>query len=206
MVSHACRTDVGCVGAKLFYSNDTIQHGGVVTGIGGVAGHAHKYFPKQSPGYVDRLQVTQQMAAVTAACLLVRRSIFNEVGGLNEQDLRIAFNDIDFCIRVHSRGYRNIFTPYAQLYHHESISRGAEDTKAKQERFQKEVLFMVNQHGDPKKNRLPTDPFYSPNLSQVHENFSINTDPNTVLEGVNFRSRNTCARSYFEAGKKRERR
>ena len=206
MVSHACRTDVGCVGAKLFYSNDTIQHGGVVTGIGGVAGHAHKYFPKQSSGYVDRLQVTQQMAAVTAACLLVRRSIFNEVGGLNEQDLRIAFNDIDFCIRVHSRGYRNIFTPYAQLYHHESISRGAENTKAKQERFQKEVLFMVNQHGDPKKNRLPTDPFYSPNLSQVHENFSINTDLNTVLEGVNFRSRNTCARSYFEAGKKRERR
>ena len=125
------RPDVGCVGAKLLYSNDTIQHGGVIIGIGDVAGHAHKYFPKDSPGYVDRLHYTQQMTAVTAACLIVRREIFNEVGGLNEKNLSIAFNDVDFCLRVHSRGYRNIFTPFAQLYHHESISRGTEDTHRK---------------------------------------------------------------------------
>ena len=205
MVSHACRPDIGCVGAKLFYSNDTIQHGGVVIGIGGVAGHSHKYFPKQSPGYVDRLQVTQQMAAVTAACLVVRRSIFNEVGGLNEQDLRVAFNDIDFCLRVHSHGYRNIFTPDAQLYHHESISRGSEDTKDKQERFKKEVRFMVNQYGDCSKNKLPVDPFYSPSLSQIHENFSINTDPTSVLEGIKSRSRNTSLISYFEANHNNQR-
>ena len=202
MASQAWRSDVGCVGAKLFYSNDTIQHGGVVVAIGGVAGHAHKYFPRQNPGYVDRLQVPQQMSAVTAACLLVRRTIFNEVGGLNEKDLRIAFNDIDFCLRVHARGYRNIFTPHAQLYHHESISRGTEDTEAKQARFRKEVRFMVNQYGDRNQNKLPTDPFYSPNLSQTHEDFSINIDPSSVLEGIEYLTNNTCLSNYFQPIKK----
>ena len=141
MTSLAMRPDVGCVGAKLLYSNDTIQHGGVIIGIGDVAGHAHKYFPKDSPGYVDRLHYTQQMTAVTAACLIVcERS--HEVGGLNEKNC-IAFNDVDFCLRVHSRGYRNIFTPFAQLYHHESISRGTEDTPQKRERFNKERQYMM---------------------------------------------------------------
>ena len=197
MVSHACRPDVGCVGAKLFYSNDTIQHGGVIIGIGEVAGHAHKYFPRSSLGYTDRLSYTQQSSAVTAACLLVERSIYNEVGGLNEQDLKIAFNDVDFCLRIHARGYKNIFTPYAMLYHHESISRGAEDTPEKQQRFIKEVNFMLNQYDVSNKGKLPSDLFYNPNLTGTHENFSLNLDLNSVQTGIKQRQRLVKQCNYY---------
>ena len=197
MASHAYRPDVGCVGAKLFYSNDTIQHGGVIIGIGEVAGHSHKYFPRTSLGYTDRLNYTQQSSAVTAACLLVKRSVFNEVGGLNEQDLRIAFNDVDFCLRVHSRGYKNIFTPYAMLYHHESISRGTEDTPQKQERFLKEVNFMLNQYDVSNQGKLPSDLFYNPNLTGTHENFSLNLDLNSVQTGIQQRRRLIEQRNYY---------
>ena len=197
MASHAYRPDVGCVGAKLFYSNDTIQHGGVIIGIGEVAGHSHKYFPRTSLGYTDRLNYTQQSSAVTAACLLVKRSVFNEVGGLNEQDLRIAFNDVDFCLRVHSRGYKNIFTPYAMLYHHESISRGTEDTPQKQERFLKEVNFMLNQYDVSNQRKLPSDLFYNPNLTGTHENFSLNLDLKSVQTGIQQRRRRIEQRNYY---------
>ena len=197
MVSQAYRPDVGCVGAKLFYSNDTIQHGGVIIGIGEVAGHAHKYFPRFSLGYTDRLNYTQQLSAVTAACLLVRRSIYYEVGGLNEQDLRIAFNDVDFCLRVHARGYKNIFTPYATLYHHESISRGAEDTPEKQQRFLKEVKYMLNQYDVNNGGKLPTDLFYNPNLTGTHENFALNLDLESVKTGVKQRQRIVKQKNYY---------
>ena len=197
MVSHCIRPDVGCVGAKLFYSNDTIQHGGVIIGIGQVAGHAHKYFPRSSAGYVDRLMHTQQMSAVTAACLLVERRIYNQVGGLNEKDLRIAFNDVDFCLRVHSRGYRNLFTPYACLYHHESISRGAEDTAEKQQRFLKEITFMLNQYDILGKGKLPNDLFYNPNLTGTHENFTINKDLQSVKDGLQEQQRKTNRAHYY---------
>ena len=197
MVSHARRPDVGCVGAKLFYSNDTIQHGGVVIGIGEVAGHAHKYFPRSSLGYTDRLNYTQQSSAVTAACLLIKRSIYYEVGGLNEQDLRIAFNDVDFCLRVHARGYKNIFTPYATLYHHESISRGTEDTVEKQQRFLKEINFMLNQYDVSNMGKLPSDLFYNPNLTGTHENFSLNLDLNSVQTGIRQRQRLVKQSNYY---------
>ena len=197
MVSHCIRPDVGCVGAKLLYSNDTIQHGGVIIGIGQVAGHAHKYFPRSSTGYVDRLMHTQQMSAVTAACLLVERRIYNEVGGLNEKDLRIAFNDVDFCLRVHSRGYRNLFTPYACLYHHESISRGAEDTAEKQQRFLREITFMLNQYDVLGKGKLPNDLFYNPNLTGTHENFTINKDLQSVKDGLQEQQRKTNRAHYY---------
>ena len=198
MVSHANRPDVGCVGAKLFYSNDTIQHGGVIIGIGEVAGHAHKYFPRSSLGYTDRLNYTQQSSAVTAACLLVKRSVYNEVGGLNEQDLSIAFNDVDFCLRVHARGYKNIFTPYAMLYHHESISRGTEDTIEKQQRFLKEVNFMLDQYDISDSKKLPSDLFYNPNLTGTHEDFTINLNLNSVQMGIKQRQRLVRQQHYYQ--------
>jgi GT2 family glycosyltransferase len=142
MVSHAIRPDIGCVGAKLYYPNDTIQHGGIILGMGGVAGHFHKDFPRGHSGYFGRLITTQNLSAVTAACLLVRKSVYNQVGGLNEKDLKVAFNDVDLCLKVYERGYRNLWTPYAELYHHESMTRGQEDTPEKQLRFQYESAYM----------------------------------------------------------------
>lgn len=169
MVGHANRADVGCVGAKLYYENDSVQHGGVIIGLGGVAGHSHKHAHRSSTGYFHRLVLTQALSAVTAACLLIRKTIYREVLGLDEKNLAVAFNDIDFCLKVMQAGYRNIWTPHAELYHYESISRGAEDTPEKRGRFQKEVMYMKEKWG----NTLERDPFYSPNLTLDREDFSI---------------------------------
>lgn len=169
MVRHACRPEIGCVGAKLYYSNDTLQHGGVILGIGGVAGHSHKYYSKNSYGYFSRLMLTQNTSAVTAACLLVRRETYEKVGGLDENNLKIAFNDIDFCLKVREAGYLNLWTPYAELYHHESISRGSEDSSEKVKRFNTEVGFMKNKWN----NILENDPFYNQNLTKIREDFSM---------------------------------
>lgn len=168
MVRQVSRPDIGCVGAKLLYPDARIQHAGVVLGIAGVAGHSHKYFSNRNPGYFSRLRLTQNYSAVTAAALLVRKSVFNEVGGLDEQHLRVAFNDVDFCLKVREAGYRNLWTPYAELYHHESVSRGHEDTPEKQARFKREAEFMKEKWGA----LLQNDPFYSPNLTLEHENFT----------------------------------
>ncbi|WP_159588043.1 glycosyltransferase family 2 protein [Chelativorans xinjiangense] len=167
MVSWAIQPDVGCVGAKLYYSNDTLQHGGVITGLGGVAGHSHKHFSRSHPGYFFRLKVVQNLSAVTAACLVVRKNVFEEVDGFNEKDLTIAFNDVDFCLKVREAGYLNVWTPYAELYHLESISRGAEDDPNKIRRFQAEIAYM--------KRRWPLipDPYYSVNLTLDREDFSL---------------------------------
>lgn len=169
MVSHAVRPEIGCVGAKLYYPNGSVQHAGVILGIGGVAGHAHKYSPRAAPGYFSRLKVQQNLSAVTAACLLVRREIYRKVGGLEEDSLAVAFNDVDFCLKVRAAGYLNVFTPFAELYHHESISRGREDTPEKIERFNREVLYMRARWGSV----LDADPFYSPNLTLQREDFSL---------------------------------
>ncbi|PSJ48035.1 glycosyltransferase family 2 protein [Zobellella endophytica] len=171
MVRHAVRKDVGCVGAKLYYGNDTIQHAGVICGLGGingVAGHSHKFYPREHPGYFNRLLLTQNLSAVTAACLLVKKSIYTQVSGLDEEHLAVAFNDVDFCLRVKEAGYRNIWTPYAELYHHESVSRGHEDTPEKLARFQAECDYMRQRWGE----RLRKDPAYSPNLTLDREDFS----------------------------------
>lgn len=169
MVGQVQREEIGCVGAKLYYPNNTVQHAGVILGIGGVAGHAHKYFHRTESGYFSRLMLTQNLSAVTAACLLVRRKVFDAVGGLNEEYLAVAFNDVDFCLKVREAGYRNLWTPHAELYHHESVSRGQDDNPEKQARAQREVSYMLETWGE----KLTTDPFYNPNLTLVHEDFSL---------------------------------
>lgn len=168
MAGHAMREGVGCVGARLWYPNDTLQHGGVILGIGGVAGHSHKYWNKNDPGYFGRALSLQAFSAVTAACLMIKRSIYEEVGGLDEK-MQIAFNDVDFCLRVREAGYRNVWTPFAEMYHHESASRGYEDNPEKVARFNAEVDFMKNRWG----RKLTQDPYYSPNLTLDHENFDF---------------------------------
>ncbi len=160
MASQACRDGVGAVGCLLYYPDDTIQHAGVLTGLHGVAGHISVGKPRGDAGYFGRGRLVQNLSAVTAACMLVRKEIFDEVGGLDE-GLRVAFNDIDFCLRVRKAGYRNLWTPHAELYHHESASRGAEDTPEKIERFKGEVEFMYARWGAA----LSQDPAYNPNLT-----------------------------------------
>lgn len=169
MAGHAIRPEIGCVGAKLLYKNNMVQHAGVILGIGGVAGHAHKYFDAESAGYFSRLHLTQNMSAVTAACLTVEKSLYEQVGGFNENDLKVAFNDVDFCLRVRALGLRNVWTPYALLYHHESVSRGHENTHEKQARFRNEALFMQQQWGE----LLESDPAYNRNLTLAREDFSL---------------------------------
>ncbi|HAT9646183.1 glycosyltransferase family 2 protein [Legionella pneumophila] len=169
MVSHAIRDSIGCVGAKLYYPDNTIQHAGIILGIGGVAGHSHKHFSDRSPGYFGRLFLTQNMSAVTGACLLVKKSIYQQVYGLNEEFLKVAFNDVDFCLKVRQLGYKNLWTPYARLYHHESFSRGYEDTPEKIRRFNSEVKYMMETWGE----KLHCDPCYNPNLTLKAENFSL---------------------------------
>lgn len=179
MVSNAMREEIGCVGALLYYPDDTIQHAGVVLGIGGIAGHIHKYMQKGSSGYFYRLQSAQNLSAVTGACVAVQKKRFEEVGGFEEQ-LAVAYNDIDFSLKLLERGYYNIWTPFAQLIHHESKSRGKNDTVAKKERYEQEKSYMYKRWG----TYLDNDIYYSPYLSRVAEQFQLRTG-RTVLEGIN---------------------
>lgn len=170
MVSWAIQPRIGCVGAKLYYENDTIQHAGIALGIGGVAGHPHKHFPGQHPGYSYRLKIHQNYSAVTGACLVVLKSRYNEVGGLDEENLPIAFSDVDLCLKLGRAGYRHVWTPFAELYHLESVSRGAEDSPEKKKRYAREAAYMRAIWN------LGYDPFYSPNLTRSSEDFSLNLD------------------------------
>jgi GT2 family glycosyltransferase len=171
MVSHAQRKEVGAVGARLLYPDGRIQHAGVVLGLGGVAGHAMKYFPREDKGYNARLVLIQNYSAVTAACLLIRREVFEHVKGFDEVNLPVAFNDVDFCLRVREAGYNNLWTPYAELFHHESATRGPEDTPEKQKRFSREIDYMQRRW----KAQLAHDPAYNPNLTRDAENFALTT-------------------------------
>lgn len=160
LVSIAAQPGNGAVGACLWYPNDTLQHGGVVLGLGGVAGHMHYKIRRGAFGYFRRAMATQNLSVVTAACLVIRKAIYDEVGGLDEE-LAVAFNDVDFCIRVREAGYRNVWTPHAELYHHESATRGTDMAPEKLQRFQREVWLMEHRWGD----LLLRDPAYNPNLS-----------------------------------------
>lgn len=160
MTSHALRPDTGAVGAMLYYPDGTIQHAGVILGVGGVANHAYLGQPAGYPGHGARALVTQNLSAVTGACMVVRRSVYSEVGGLEER-LSVAFNDIDFCLQLLEAGYRNVWTPHAQLIHHESATRGSDDSKEKRQRFVAEVDYMHARWGP----LLQADPAYNPNLA-----------------------------------------
>lgn len=174
MVSHAIRSEVGAVGAKLYYPDDTIQHGGVILGIhhgrGAVAAHAHRLAQRGSPGYSSRLILMNRQSAVTAACLATRREVYNVVGGFDEQNLGVSFNDVDFCLRVRQAGYSILWTPNAELYHHESASRGNPlETRETADRNQRERAYMRRSWGQ----LLDADPYYNANLSLRSTSFSV---------------------------------
>jgi O-antigen biosynthesis protein len=168
MVEQAQRPSVGVVGAMLLYPDNTIQHAGVILGIGGGAAHSHKYFAATEPGYYGALIGVMNYSAVTAACLMCRREVFESVSGFEEQ-LTVAYNDVDFCIKVLSTNLRNVWLPHAVLYHHESKSRGYEDSPEKQIRFNQETKYL-QEHW---KSIINHDPCYSPHLTRRYEDYRI---------------------------------
>lgn len=160
-------------GAMLYYPDETLQHAGVITGLGGYAGHSHKYKQKGGSGYLFRIATVQDFSAVTGACLLVKASVYDEVGGLDEQ-FAVAFNDVDFCLRVRDAGCRIAWTPYAELTHYESKSRGGDEKDpAKSARFAAEQQRLYTIHG---KENILDDPYYNPNLTRDREDFSESDD------------------------------
>jgi len=175
LVAHAIRPEIGCVGGLLLFPNDTIQHAGVLLGLGGVAGHAYKHLDGKTPvhGYLNL--IPRNYSAVTAACLAVRKSVFEEVGGLDEENLKVAFNDVDFCIKVREAGYWNLYTPFCRLYHHESVSRGLDESPEKRARFESEVKFMKLKWS----KKLEYDPAYNLNYSMDTEQYHYSFPPKT---------------------------
>jgi len=175
MVSRAVRPEVAMVGARLWYPNGTMQHGGVILGAGGIAGHAHVGLRRDDPGYFARAHLAQNVSAVTTACALVRREVYLQLGGFDE-NLAVTFNDIDFCLRLREAGYQIIWTPHAELIHHESASRGFDDSAPKQVRFLAEVDYMKSKWG----HILERDQFYNPNLSLGENLFTLAFPPRTT--------------------------
>jgi len=171
LVSHAQRPDIGAVGAKLWYPDDTIQHAGIVL-IASLAAHAHHGRKRGDHGYFSRASLIQSLSAVTGACLCLRASLFEEIGGFDET-LAVAFNDVDLCLRIQAAGYRNLYTPYAELYHHESASRGYEDTPAKMKRFETEANILRARWMAV----LMNDPYYNPNLTLSGDPFTLAWPP-----------------------------
>ena len=167
MLMLAKQPGVGAVGAMLYYPDDTVQHAGVITGLGGYAGHSHKYAKRGHSGYMFRLATVQDLSAVTAAMMMVKASVFDEVGGLDE-GFTVAFNDVDFCLRLRGAGYSVLFTPYAEAYHCESKSRGQDKKGEAKERFDGERARLKARYGDA----LLRDPFYNPSLTLDMEDFS----------------------------------
>ncbi len=167
-------------GAMLYYPDDTLQHAGVITGLGGYAGHSHKYHKRGGSGYMFRAATVQDFSAVTAACLLVKASVYDAVGGLDEK-FTVAFNDVDFCLRVRDAGGRIVWTPYAELYHYESKSRGGDEKDpAKRARFEQEHARLYEKHG---KDNILNDPYYNPSLTKDREDFSESAGLRGLKEG-----------------------
>ena len=172
MLGFAQREDVGGVGAKLFYPDKTIQHAGVIIGIGGVAGHVFKDLPKGKHGYFSKESMIQNLSAVTAACIMTPKSIYDEVGYMNEK-YKVAFNDIDFCLKIREKGKLIVYNPYVQFIHYESKSRGLEDTPEKQARFKTEIdRFYENWQDFLDKG----DPYYNKNLRLDNDQYAIRTE------------------------------
>ena len=173
MVMYAQQDRVGCVGAKLLYPDNTIQHAGLGFGFLTLAAHMHKNFPVGHPGYMGRLVYAQDVYAVTAACLMVRKEIYDEVNGLDES-FAVAFNDVDFCVRVREAGYTNVFTPFAQLYHYESKSRGLDESPVKRKRFESEVKRFQRRWA---KQLAAGDPCMNPNFDLMKDDFTFDIQP-----------------------------
>ena len=169
LLGYCMRKDVGAVGARLYFEDDTIQHAGVVIGFGGIAGHCFVMQPRGYTGYCHRIICAQDYSAVTAACMMVKKKAFEEVGGLSE-DLQVAFNDIDFCMKLRQAGYLIVYNPYAELYHYESKSRGLEDTPETVARFNREIAIFAKRWPEILKNG---DPYYNPNLTLDSQDFSL---------------------------------
>ena len=172
LVSQVSRPEIGIAGARLWYPNGSLQHGGVILGVGGVASHIDG-IRRHEPGYFAREHLAQDFCAVTAACLMVRREVFEKLGGFDEAHLPVTFNDVDFCLRARALGWRIIYSPYAELIHHESISRGIENTTEKQRRFFKESEFLLSRWGA----LIQNDPAYNPNLSLGEKRFELAFPP-----------------------------
>ncbi|EOA3011815.1 glycosyltransferase family 2 protein [Enterococcus faecalis] len=171
MVSFAQQERIGCVGAKLLYPNNTVQHAGVILGLGGVAGHGHYGYPHGDLGYFGRLAINVNYSAVTAACLLMKKADFDAVGGF-EEAFTVAFNDVDLCLKVQALGRDNVWLHEAELYHFESQTRGYDDKGKKKKRFEQEKVMMEEKWGP----LIENDPFYNPNLTRDIPNFSLRID------------------------------
>ena len=171
LLMYAQREDVGAVGAKLYYGDRTIQHAGVVIGLGAhrTAGHTHYKQSRQNLGYMGRLCYAQNVTAVTGACLLVKKALYEEVGGLDE-GFAVSLNDVDFCLKLRERGLLNVFTPFAELYHYESVSRGLDDQGERAERYERESEKFREKW---KKQLEAGDPYYNPNFSLDRSDFSL---------------------------------
>lgn len=169
LLGHCQREKTGIAGARLYYPDDTIQHAGIVIGIGGVAGSVFVGQKRSHTGYMHREALQQDLSAVTAACMMVRRPVFEAAGGFEEK-LAVAFNDVDLCLKVRELGYLVVYDPYAELYHYESKTRGAEDTPEKVRRFQSEIEYMRSRWTEILKNG---DPYYNRNLSLKKWNYSL---------------------------------
>jgi GT2 family glycosyltransferase len=176
MVAQALRPEVGAVGARLLYANSRVQHGGCILGIQGSVAHAHVLLAREDPGYFGRARLTQNLSAVTGACLVTRRSCYDEVGGLDADNLAVTYNDIDFCLKLRERGYLLVYAAQAELFHHESMSRGHDHISAeKRDRQGREAEWMRQRWGD----RLRVDPYYNPNLS-LDEAFTVAFPPRAI--------------------------
>ena len=169
LLGHCQRPEVGAVGARLYYPDDTVQHAGIIIGIGGVAGSVFVGMKRGYTGYMHRAAIQQDLSAVTAACMMIKRPVFEEAGRLEEQ-LKVAFNDVDLCLKIRKNGYLIVYDPYVELYHYESKTRGAEDTKEKVRRFQSEIEYMRCHWIDILKNG---DPAYNPNLTLKKWDYSL---------------------------------
>jgi GT2 family glycosyltransferase len=173
LLEHSQRREIGAVGAKLLYPNNTIQHAGVIIGIGGFAGHSHKKFHHRSTGYMNRIICVQNFSAVTGALMMVKKNLYELVGGLDENSFKIALNDIDFCLKLRERSYLNVYTPHCEAYHYESVSRGPDNAKEKNIRFEKEKRLFQNKWSHILEKG---DPFYNRNLTLNKEDFSLKTE------------------------------
>lgn len=181
MVSHLVQEKVGVVGAKLFYPDGRVQHGGDTVGPGGCANHLHQFIARDDPGYCNRAIVAQELSAVTAACLVTWRFLYVRLGGLNEKHLPVAFNDVDYCLRIRKAGYKVVWTPHAELYHHESVSRGKDKGWRRKFRAWREVRYMRRTWQE----EMKSDPFYNPNFSYLRPDFVLGPAPNVNKPWVN---------------------